>query len=81
MIDFDFKIHRDIGFGFKYAFINGNSTSFTVYMKLNNFDRVEVVVDKDSFGAIKNKAKIRWLTYVSDDMSKKILVRYFENKE
>ena len=58
MIDFDFKIHKDIGFGFKYAIINGNRTSFTVYMKLNNFNKVEIVVDKDSFGAIKIKPRL-----------------------
>jgi len=39
------------------------------------------VKEKDTFGTIKNQAKIRWLTYVSDDIFKKMLVRYFENKK
>ena len=80
-LDFAFKIHKDIGFSFKYALINNGSTKFPPYTKLNEGDRVEIITGDSENGKIKNNAQIRWLAYVNTELSKKILIKYFEKKE
>lgn len=79
VLDFAFKIHKDIGFGFKYAIINDGKTKFPPYTKINLNDKVEIVVDKSENGVLNNDAQLRWLAYVNTELAKKILVKYFEN--
>ena len=82
-LDFAFKIHKDIGFGFKYAIINNSKTKSPAYTKIYEGDQVEVVVNKNSDGEIENCAEIKWFAYVNTDFAKKVLIKYFEkhNKE
>jgi len=77
-LDFAFKIHRDIGFGFKYAIINNSKTKSPPYTKLYDGDKVEIVIDRNNNGEIKNNAELRWLAYVNTDFAKKNLIKYFE---
>ncbi len=79
VLDFAFKIHKDIGFGFKYAIINNSKTKSPPYTKLYEGDKVEIVVDKGTKGEIKNNAELRWLAYVNTDFAKKNLIKWFEN--
>ena len=76
-MDFAFKIHKDIGFGFKYAIINNSKTKSPPYTKLYEGDKVEIIVDKNSKGEIKNNAELRWLAYVNTDFAKKNLIKEF----
>lgn len=78
-LDFAFKLHKDIGFGFKYAIINDSKTKMPPYTKLNSGDKVEIIVDRDDDG-IKNVAELKWLAYVNNELSKKVLIKYFEKK-
>lgn len=78
VLDFAFKIHKDIGFGFKYAIINDSKTKSPPYTKLYEGDKVEIVVDKSSNGKIKNNSELRWLAYVNTDFAKKNLIKWFE---
>ena len=77
-LDFAFKIHKDIGFGFKYAIINGSKTKSPPYTKLESGDKIEIIVDKNIDGSIKNNAELRWLVYVNTDFAKKNLIKWFE---
>lgn len=79
-LDFAFKLHRDIGFGFKYAIINGSKTKLPPYTKLNDGDLIEIVVERDDTNIIKNRAELKWLAYVNNELSKKILIKYFEKR-
>lgn len=79
VLDFAFKIHKDIGFGFKYAIVNNSKTKSPPYTKLYEGDKVEIIVDKNTNGEIKNNAELRWLAYVNTDLSKKNLIKWFEN--
>lgn len=79
-LDFAFKIHKDIGFAFKYAIINDSKTKFPPYTKLNEDDKVEIVVEKDENGELKNNVMLRWLAYVNTEGAKRILIRYFEEE-
>lgn len=79
-LDFAFKIHRDIGFGFKYAVINGSKTKAPPYTKIYEGDQIEIKVEKNSNGDIKNCAELRWLAYVNTELAKKNLIKYFERK-
>lgn len=78
VLDFAFKIHRDIGFGFKYAVINNSKTKSPPYTKLFDGDQVEIVVDKNSDGEVLNVAELRWFAYVNTDFAKKNLIKWFE---
>ena len=78
VLDFAFKIHRDIGFGFKYAIINKSKTKSPPYTKLLDGDQVEIVVDKNLDGEIINSAELRWFAYVNTDFAKKNLIKWFE---
>lgn len=79
VLDFAFKIHKDIGFAFKYALINDSKTKFPPYTKLNEGDKVEIVADNFNDGSLKNNAQLKWLAYVNTELAKKILIKYFEN--
>ena len=79
VLDFAFKIHKEVGFAFKYAVINDSKTKFPPYTKLNENDKIEIVVDKESERNVDN-AKLRWLAYVNTEYAKKILIKHFENK-
>jgi len=79
-LDFAFKVHKDIGFGFKYAIVNGSKTKMPAYTKLNDGDKVEIVVKRDEENNIKNVAELKWLAYVNNELSKKVLIKYFEKK-
>lgn len=76
-LDLAFKLHRDIGFSFKYAIINGSKSKLPPYTKLNENDQVEIVMDTDENGILKNNAKLNWLAYVNTEHAKKILIKYF----
>ena len=78
VLDFAFKIHRDIGFAFKYAIVNDSKTQLPPYTKLNDGDKVEIITEKDALGNLKNNAKLKWLAYVNTEFAKKVLIKYFE---
>lgn len=80
VLDFAFKIHKDIGFGFKYAIVNGSKTKCPPYTKIYDDDKVEIVVEKDDNGIIVNRAELKWLAYVNTEFAKKNLIKYFERK-
>lgn len=79
VLDFAFKIHRDIGFSFKYAIVNDSKTKLPPYTKLNEGDKVEIVTEKDTNGKAKNNAQLKWLAYVNTELAKRVLIKYFEN--
>lgn len=78
VLDFAFKIHRDVGFSFKYAIINDSKTKFPPYAKLNEGDKVEIITEKDVSGNAKNNTQLKWLAYVNTELAKKILIKYYE---
>lgn len=80
VLDFAFKIHQDLGFGFKYALINGSKTQQPPYTKLNDGDKVEIIVDKNEKGQLINNAKLKWFAYVNTELAKKKLIKYFESQ-
>ena len=77
VLDFAFKIHKEIGLGFKYAIVNNSKTKSPPYTKLYDGDQVEIIVEKDKSGEIKNNAELRWLMYVNTDFAKKNLIKEF----
>ena len=78
VLDFAFKIHKDIGFGFKYAVVNGSKTKIPPYTKLMENDTIEIITEKDECGNIINFASLKWFAYVNTDLAKKALIKYFE---
>lgn len=78
VLDFAFKLHQDLGFGFKYAIVNDSKTKQPPFVKLNEGDKVEIFVDRDDKGVIHNKAQLKWLAYVNTELAKKSLIKYFE---
>ncbi|MBO5394449.1 MAG: HD domain-containing protein [Clostridia bacterium] len=80
VLDFAFKLHRDLGFGFKYAIINGSKTKAPPYTKLYDGDQVEIVVDRNLSGEVKNMAELKWFAYVNSDLAKKSLIHEFEKR-
>lgn len=81
VLDFAFKIHRDIGLGFKYAIINDSKTKVPPYTKLMENDKIEIVTEKMRNGTIKNVAELKWFAYVNTIYAKKCLIRYFEKSQ
>lgn len=77
VLDFAFKIHRDIGFAFGYAIVNDSKTRLPPYTKLNDGDKVEIVTVKDVNGNLKNNAQLKWLAYVNTELAKKNLIKYY----
>ncbi|MBQ8615155.1 MAG: HD domain-containing protein [Clostridia bacterium] len=80
VLDFAFKIHKDLGFGFKYAIVNNSKTKAPPYTKIYEGDQVEIVVDKNESGEICNNAELKWFAYVNSDLAKKVLIKYFEKQ-
>ena len=80
VLDFAFKIHKDIGFGFKYAIINDSKTKAPPYTKIYEGDQVEIFVEKNVSDEIKNVAELKWLAYVNTDLAKKTLIKWFDKK-
>lgn len=78
VLDFAFKIHQDIGFGFKYAIVNESKVKQPPYTKLNDGDKVEIFVERNNKGEIKNVAQIKWFAYVNTDFAKKNLIKWLE---
>ena len=79
VLDFAFKLHNDIGFSCKYAFINGSPNKSPIYTRLNNGDQVEIVCELEN-GLNKNIAQLRWLAYCKNENTQRILIKYFEKK-
>lgn len=80
VLDFAFKIHRELGFGFKYAYVNDSKTKSPPFTRIYEGDKVEIVVDKDDLGEIVNNAELKWFAYVNTDYAKKVLIKFFERK-
>lgn len=80
VLDFAFKLHRDIGFAFKYAIINDSKTKAPPYTKLLEDDKVEIVLNKDESGELLRVPELKWFAYVNTDLSKKYLIKFFEGK-
>lgn len=80
VLDFAFKLHQDLGFGFKYAIVNGSKTKQPPYTKLNDGDKVEIFVERNLKNEIKNVAQIKWFAYVNTELAKKRLIKLFEKR-
>lgn len=80
VLDFAFKIHKDLGFSCKYASINNSPTKVPIYTKLHNGDKVEVFNETTQDGLTKNIATLRWLLYANNESSQKALIKYFEKR-
>ncbi len=80
VLDFAFKLHNDIGFSCKYAFINDSPNKSPIYTRLNNGDKVEVVCEFDKNGLNVNIAELRWLAYCKNENTQRVLIKYFEKK-
>ncbi len=79
ILDFAFKIHKDFGFGVKYAYLNDSPSKSPIYTRLSDGDKINLVLDKDDSGNVKNIAQIRWIMYAKTESAQKKLVRYFES--
>ena len=79
ILDFAFKIHNDFGFSCKYAHLNDSPLKSPIYTKLSDGDKVNLIIDEDAHGNVRNIAKLKWLTYVNNEKSKKLQLKYFEN--
>ncbi len=80
VLDFAFKICKDIGLGFKYAIINDSKIKQPPYTVLKENDKVEIFVERNKYNEIKNKAELKWFAYVETDYAKKLLIKYFEKR-
>ncbi len=79
VLDFAFKIHNDFGFSCKYAHLNDSPGKSPIFTKLANGDKVNLIIEEDEKGGTKNISRLKWLTYVNNEKSKKQLLKYFEN--
>ena len=80
VLDFAFRVHKDIGFSCKYAFINNSPQREPIYTRLNNGDKIEIVCELDENNMNKNIAELRWLAYCKTEYTQRILIKYFEKK-
>ncbi len=80
VLDFAFKLHRDIGFSAMYAYINDSPNKSPIYTRLHNGDKIEVVCKLDAFNMNQNIAQLRWLAYCKNESTQRILIKYFERK-
>lgn len=79
VLDFAFRLHNDVGFSCKYAFINDSPNRSPIYTKLNDGDKVEIVCElKDGINI--NVATLKWLAYCENEYTKRALIKYFEKK-
>ena len=81
VLDFAFKIHKDVGFSFKYSIINNSRTKLPPYTKLNDGDKVEIITEKDTNGNAKNNAQFKWFAYVNTELAKRVLIKWFERNK
>lgn len=79
VLDFAFKIHKDLGFACKFAYLNDAPTKSPIYTKLSDGDKVTLVIEKDENGVCQNISQIRWVMYAKTELAQRSLVRYFEN--
>ena len=79
VLDFAFKLHNDIGFSCKYAYINNSPEKSPIYTRLNNGDKVEIVCEVEN-GLNVNIAELRWLAYCKNENTQRRLIKYFEKK-
>lgn len=79
VLDFAFKLHNDIGFSCKYAYINNSPDISPIYTRLNNGDKVEIVCELEN-GLNVNIAELRWLAYCKNESTQRKLIKYFEKK-
>lgn len=80
VLDFAFKLHNDIGFSCKFAYINDSPIKSPIYTKLNEYDKVEIICEQDLNGFNKNIAELRWLAYCKNETTQRILIKFFEKK-
>ena len=78
VLDFAFKLHKDLGFSCKFAHINDSPNIAPIYTRLSNGDKVNLTCERDENGESVNIAKLRWLTYCRTEYSQRILTKYFE---
>ena len=71
VLDFAFKIHNDFGFSCKYAHLNNSPQKTPLFTKLSNGDKVNLIIEEDENKNIEIIAKLKWLTYVNNQKSKK----------
>ncbi len=81
VLDFAFKIHKDIGLGFKYANVNQSKTKIPPYTTLKDGDQVEIIVNRNKDDEIENCAELKWFAYIETDNAKKILIKNFEKQK
>lgn len=79
VLDFAFKLHQDIGFSCKYAYINNSPNKSPIYTRLNNGDKIDVICQIEN-GLNENIAQLRWLAYCKNEYTQRILIKYFEKK-
>ena len=80
VLDFAFRVHKDIGFSCKYAYINNSPQNTPIYTRLNSGDKIEIVCEHDENNLNKNIAELRWLAYCKTEYAQRILIKYFEKK-
>ena len=73
VLDFAFRLHKDIGFSCKFAYINGSPQRAPIYTRLNDGDKIEVVCELDENNLNKNIAELRWLAYCKNENTQRIL--------
>ena len=80
VLDFAFKLHKDIGFSAMYAYLNDSPNKSPIYTRLHSGDKVEVVCKLDEFNMNQNIAELRWLAYCKNESTQRTLIKYFERK-
>lgn len=79
VLDFAFKIHKELGLAFKYATLNNSPTKHPPYTKINDGDMINIVTERDEkTGKVIFCPELKWLAYVNTENSKKALIKYFE---
>ena len=79
VLDFAFKLHKDIGFSCKYAYINDSPNKSPIFTRLNDGDKIDIVCEIEN-GMNINIAQLRWLAYCKNEYTQRILIKYFEKK-
>lgn len=74
VLDFAFRIHKDIGLHFACAILNQNERPMPAYTILNNGDTVEIR-KSDTI-----TAELNWFRYLKTDYAKNCLIKYFKDK-
>ncbi len=74
VLDFAFKIHKDVGLHFACAILNQNERPMPAHTILNNGDTVEIKKSEEI------TAELNWFRYLKTDHAKNCLIRYFKEK-